>query len=349
MKKSLLGVVLAVVMTFAFATAAYATSAKTWNYSSDYYTWGSYPGNGAVAATNTLGQLGDNPTNPGVHGGYMATTAKCGICHSVHRAKATGVKLLPTATATCAGCHRAGATTVTNVLVSWQTGGPHRSGDDASCNYRGCHINNPHGANGSKYKLFANRLIKSQVDTAVADAVANPTASGISEADLNADASSTWTAKTRSSVVIGYTCNTGGCHTQTMLTVLKKGWAEQRNANYPLVDGDTIAKTGHLVSAEASSTHGSYSAVDGCTGCHDQTDAGTRTGFTFPHSQTAYGASNVTTENSGVARAYLWMTVASSATATDRVGMSTTTMKALDGACLKCHRDGAGNGIGLTQ
>jgi predicted CXXCH cytochrome family protein len=219
-KKFLPVVLLAVVLTFAFATTAYATSAKTWNYTSDYYTWGSYAGNGSVTTSPTLGQIGDNPTNPGVHGNYMATTAKCGICHSVHRANAAGVRLLNTATATCAGCHKAGASTVTNVLVSWEVGGPHSSGNDASCNYRGCHVNNPHGAGGSKYKIFAAKLLKSQVDTAVADALADPN-SGITTADLNADSTSTWGAKTRSAVVIGYTCNTGGCHQQSMLTVLR--------------------------------------------------------------------------------------------------------------------------------
>ena len=194
MKKTVLVLVLAVALTFVFATSAFATSGKFWNYQEDYYSWGSYSGNGFTPSA-TLGQVGANPTNPGVHANYLANTAKCGICHSVHRANAAGVRLLNTATATCAGCHRAGTSTVTNVVVSWQTGGPHSSGTDASCNSRGCHLNNPHGAGGSQYKIFAAKLINNVTDLAgsgakadlsVAAAVADPTNSGITLTELNA-------------------------------------------------------------------------------------------------------------------------------------------------------------------
>ncbi|MDO8950695.1 MAG: cytochrome c3 family protein [Actinomycetota bacterium] len=43
----------------------------------------------------------------GVHGGYTVATSKCEACHSVHRASASGVLLLPAATikATCNTCH----------------------------------------------------------------------------------------------------------------------------------------------------------------------------------------------------------------------------------------------------
>jgi len=100
--------------------------------------------------------------------------------------------------------------------------------------------------------------------------------------------------------------------------------------------------------ASADATHGSYAAVTSCTSCHDQTDSAARSGFTFPHSETAFGTSNVTTDGVTPSRAYLWMTVADSVTGA-KVGMATTTDKAFDGACLKCHRDGAGLGIGLTK
>ncbi|MBF4510335.1 MAG: hypothetical protein ISP10_07685, partial [Aeromicrobium sp.] len=97
MKKTLIVVALAVALVLAFAATAYATSAKTWNYSTDYYTWGSMPGSGNTGTM--LINLGDNPTYPGAHAGYTANTAKCGLCHSVHRAKVGGVKLLNTDTA----------------------------------------------------------------------------------------------------------------------------------------------------------------------------------------------------------------------------------------------------------
>jgi len=54
-----------------------------------------------------------------VHANYLATTAKCGICHSVHRANALGTKLLPTANATCSGCH-VGSTAITAKIITWQ-------------------------------------------------------------------------------------------------------------------------------------------------------------------------------------------------------------------------------------
>ena len=113
--------------------------AKTWNYQADYYSWGSYSGSGVPGSGSlTLGEGGGvtfterQPHHPGVHGNYQTTTAKCGICHSVHRAKAGGVKLLNTAIATCAGCHIAGTSTVTNVVIAWGTtaaplAGPHGS------------------------------------------------------------------------------------------------------------------------------------------------------------------------------------------------------------------------------
>lgn len=344
MKKFLPVVLMAVVLTFASVATAYATSAKTWSSNPDYYSWTTVSDrDGSV-----LGTVGVNATNPGVHANYQTTTAKCGICHSVHRANAAGVKLLNTATATCAGCHKAGSSTITNVLVSWQTGGPHSSGQDASCNSRGCHLNNPHGAGGSQYKIFAAKLIKSAVDVAVAPALVDPIASGITVADLNADATSVWDAKVRSAVVVGYTCNTAGCHVQTMLTVLKKGYSEDRLKTYGSVtDTSSVAKTGHMTVAAANEASGSYAAVTSCTSCHDQTDSASRSGFTFPHSETAFGTSNVTASGEAT-RAYLWMTVADSVTGA-KTGMLATNNKAFDGACLKCHRDGAGNGIGLTK
>ncbi len=316
MKKTLIVVALAVALTLAFSATAFATSAKTWNYQEDYYSWGSTAGSG-LATSPILGAIGANAANPGVHANYLANTAKCGICHSVHRAKAGGTKLLNTATATCAGCHRAGVSTVTKVLVTWQTGGPHSSGTDASCNSRGCHLNNPHGAGASQYKIFAAKLIGNattltasgaKADLSVAYAVANSGTSGVTANLLNGleeDGVTPLDNGTRQAVVVGYTCNSWGCHEQTMLPVINKGYSEDRVTIYPETDplSTEIMKTGHITaSADATETHASYNPVNGCTSCHDQTDSLTRSGFTFPHSQTPAGTSNM-----GTGRAYLWM------------------------------------------
>ncbi len=177
----------------------------------DYYAWTTTPG---PRDTGTpLGEVGDNAANPGAHANYLATTAKCGMCHSVHRAAGDGTKLLPTADATCAGCH-IGGTAVTAKVITWADvnldwvpeygdnpatpavetdfitnqaaagggGGPHNDPvwDTAlesgateypmpsyelepfsryGCFTRRCHATNPHGANSSKYKIFASKLL----------------------------------------------------------------------------------------------------------------------------------------------------------------------------------------------
>ena len=348
MKKTLLVVALTVALVLAFAATAYATSAKTWNYSTDYYTWGSTPGSGSSEATpSMLINLGDNPAYPGAHAGYTANTAKCGLCHSVHRAKAGGVKLLNTDVATCAGCHKAGATTATDVLINWQSGGPHGSGTDTSCTNRSCHTTSPHGVGVSTYPIIAQKLLSVNTDAALASALADPVNSGITAADLGA--ASTWDKELKSLVRTGYNCNQAGCHVQTLLAVVQEGWAERRYDTYD-ADHGYVDKTGHLGQTTADGVR-AFVPVASCVSCHDQTDDATAgreavstvSGYTFPHSQTPLGTSNL-----GAARAYLWMGIAGEA-GEAKVGMTSTGMKAYDGACLKCHRNAGGNsGVGLT-
>lgn len=308
-------------------------SVKTWS-PENYYAWD-------TRVNPLLMEIGDNPYLPGVHGNYTANTAKCGVCHSVHRAKAGGTKLLNTAVATCAGCHQAGVSTVTNVVVSWEAGGPHGSGDPASCLSASCHVGNPHGAGGSQYTIVAAKLLSPAADAALAAAVSNEASSGISTADLNAEVLAVdggWDESTRSAVRTGYTCNQAGCHVQTMLTVLEPGWAEER---FTASDsGPGVQKTGHL-SVGTPDGQASFAPVTSCVSCHDQTDSATAgvwystvSGYTFPHSQTAAG-----TSNTGADRAWLWMTIAGNAGGTGFDFMRTELDKAKDGACLKCHRD----------
>ena len=168
-KRSILFLASAVALVFAFAAPAYAsvyfdpaaptgsreTRARTWNWQHDYYSWGmfmSLPAPPGANSTTRLADVGANPTNPGVHANYLANTAKCGICHSVHRARGDGVHLLDTANATCAGCH-VGAPTVTDAQVTWGAGGPHGSASTATCAARSCHMTNPHGAGGSQHAI----------------------------------------------------------------------------------------------------------------------------------------------------------------------------------------------------
>lgn len=357
MKKIIVVVALAVALTLAFAATASATSAKTWNYQEDYYSWGSVSGNGigqvgfelgSGGSTTTVGLANTNPANPGVHANYQTTTAKCAICHSVHRAKSGGVKLLNTATATCAGCHIAGTSTVTNVVIAWGTtaaplAGPHGSstgGELTTCTNRACHTTSPHGANGSAYALFRSKLLTDAVDAQVADALADSANSGIDATFL---AGTSGTADEQDAVRTGYTCASEGCHEQTQLPVIKAGWSELREVIYPLgnVPGNQILKTGHMTgSAPTTETLSAYAPIAGCTSCHEQADAATRTGYTFPHAQRATGTGSGTQN-------YLWMSIAGDTTDA-LTPMTNSNMKSMDGACLKCHRTTT-EGIGLTH
>jgi len=277
---------------------------RTWG-SQDYYTWGSTGRDGSVLYT-----LGANPANPGVHGNYLATTAKCGVCHSVHRAKGNGIKLLNSSTSSCVGCHAVGST-VTNVTVNIGVG-PHNNSaggwlteltgagnTNASCNGRGCHVDNPHGANGSQYKIVAAKLLSKATDSWLTTAAAAPN-SGITVAELNG--TGTWPESTRSAVRTGYNCNITGCHYQTLLAVVNKGYSETRRTNYNNSGYGYVQKTGHMSVAAADNDNASYAPVSSCVSCHDQRDSltgngyTTVSGFTFPHGQTPSAGS---TNNTG--------------------------------------------------
>src|SRR5450759_2977093 len=133
MKKTILVVALALVLTFAFASSAFATTGKFFKGGVDYYTWTNPTGSpapGTAWIASGVSTVGSNTVSPGVHANYSATTAKCGICHSVHRANGAGSKLLPVADATCAGCH-AGGTAITAKMITvgvvnmnWRAGDP---------------------------------------------------------------------------------------------------------------------------------------------------------------------------------------------------------------------------------
>jgi len=319
---------------------------RTWG-APDYYAPDTRAGPGGRG--DYLRWVGDNPTSPGVHGGYKATTAKCGVCHSVHRARGDGIFLLNTQDATCTGCHRAGASTVTNVVITWEAGGPHGSGDNAACTSIGCHLNNPHGVGGSQYQVISQKLLNPATDALLTTALASPNLSGITTTALSG---TVWPDSTESLVRTGYNCNL--CHTSTMLAVVgswtvdgeTRWWAENRHQN--IGDHTPVSKTGHptVGSTTATSRAGlpiAWAPVTDCESCHDQTDSSTRTGYTFPHSQTPRG-----TSVTGTSRAWLWMSWAGSAGAT-RQPVASEEQKAFDGNCLKCHRSAeATAGVGIT-
>lgn len=319
MKKTALVVAFVLVLTLVFATSAFATTGKFYAGGVDYYKWlrttgNPAPGTGFVNDGTSL--LGDNPTNPGVHANYLATTAKCGICHSVHRAAGNGTKLLPTADATCSGCHTGGTAitakiitvapinpnwvptfdasgTVTNGAAAGGGGGPHNDsandlyadgymaagdpnypapsyahGERYGCFTRRCHATNPHGANSSKYKLFAAKLLFNDspaqdevnfpenpapfsyggldavydnlgaTDAAVQRfADANPTIITLSGGDILVNGAAPDAAETHA-LVAGISCgrpstgDAGGydeCHAEASYAIVDKGIKENRN------------------------------------------------------------------------------------------------------------------------
>jgi hypothetical protein len=396
------------------------------------------------------------------------------LCHSVHRAAGTGVKLLPTADATCAGCHAAGTTITAKVItagvvnMNWRAGdpassvytiggaGPHNDGLDTmyadgewdgistpvppsysvepfaryGCSTRRCHATNPHGADSSKYKLFASKLLFNNSpaqDDAAYPALVSANGSGTyggQDAKWDAfgatDASVERFVSNNSSImsttaagdilihgvapdaaeskalVAGLTCGrpsnpkTGEdeCHAEASYAIVDKGIKENRNHGTKISGNDGTAnvgnnnayrtdntgaeavgfggndnrdsKTGHVAGSFAAVPgSGSYAPISGCTSCHDQTDsANTVAGnFTFPHGQTPVGATNAQAENGTtgtMVRSRIWSGIGGFLGGTKTV--TTSTSKAYDGQCLKCHRGAADSvsgeatqGIGITR
>jgi hypothetical protein len=300
------------------------------------------------------------------------------------------------------------------------------------CFTRRCHATNPHGANSSKYTIFAAKLLFNDspaqddasypklfeengpgtyggldakldglgaTDASVVRFVTQnrsimttvPAAGG--QVDILIDGVKPDPAETHA-LVSGLTCgrpsnpNTGEdeCHAEAAYAIVNPKIVENRNHGTGITAGalyrtdntggealgyggndNRDLKTGHVAGTfgvDPSKT--AYAKIDGCTSCHDQTDAanGTDGHFTFPHGQVAAGASNLTTDGvnplpaksvydptgPGI-RSRIWAGYAGKVGAplTYTAG---TNQKAYDGQCLKCHRKNDGTrdvGIGITK
>ncbi len=197
-------------------------------------------------------------------------------------------------------------------------------------------------------------------------------------------------------LVAGLTCGRpsnveGGedeCHAEAAYAIVDRGIKENRNHATNFAGGSAYrtdntqeeavgwggndnrdSKTGHVAGSfgvDLSLT--AYAPIAGCTSCHDQTDSANTTdgNFTFPHGQSATGATNlflpdgVTPATTGgdvtkntLVRSRIWSGWAGQL-GDNRIvtGSSPAGQKAYDGQCLKCHRmfDGVETvGIGLTQ
>lgn len=108
-------------LAFAYHTDARETRGGTTTYvcTDCHVTWSG--GTDPLSVTGDPGQPGWATAGAGPHGYYRTDTAKCRMCHSVHKAPAASIMLLPAATiqATCFSCHdNTGATGVYSALAA---------------------------------------------------------------------------------------------------------------------------------------------------------------------------------------------------------------------------------------
>lgn len=351
MKKTLIIVALAAVLVFAFATPAFAKYAG-YSSSKQYVPW---------AEAQSLASLNPDAADmaSGPHAGYATTTIKCAVCHSVHRG---GSKLLNEGSS-CAYCHTSvahGGGAVASNLISWDVAnlGPHGS----RCANTDCH-GGPHGVGASAYDGPASKLLTSMGDATLDELVAADVTAGGDGADLT-----TWNAETRALATAGV-CQRSGCHSNSMMGVVTSGAETSRTID---VAGRMV--TGHRVIADATTTWNAdgsmgssktnltiaFKPVDYCNSCHDLTDDNNGGKAAFPHAindviSVAQGKPDTTT------RPAVWLTAAPDAlTQTTVVGpynqytasgltiQTSNGSSIIDGVCLKCHRDGAGAGVGLS-
>jgi hypothetical protein len=290
---------------------------------------------------------GNNAGSP--HGGYTASTNKCAVCHSVHRA-AAGASVLtaygPYATYAqgCIACHGPSAT-FTDVRVTANADGyisPH-----GTCTR--CHVLNPHGAEGSVYPVLAVKLLNTGGDAMIgSDLTASANGLGGTMFDGSGDAVASAAGLTLGT---GYLCS--ACHLQS--------FAVNTPGTDPAGGG---SMTGHRVLADATGAwdHTAYGAsmtatttvafadAHGCDACHDALAADGSSAF--PHGYV--DASGAVSPKTVAGSSYLWLTAGS------YLGSADTTMLATaepdepirlteDGLCLKCHRTSGGAfGVGLS-
>jgi len=346
MKKTLFIVALAAVLVFAFATPAFAKYAG-YSSSKQYVPWAE--AQSLASANADAAEMASGP-----HAGYATTTIKCAVCHSVHRG---GSKLLNEGSS-CAFCHTSvahGGGAVASNLISWDVAnlGPHGS----RCANTDCH-GGPHGVGASTYDGPASKLLTAAGDVELADLAS---ANGVATTEFD-----TWSDTTRALATAGV-CQRSGCHNNSMMGVVTSGAALEVSV------GTTQTVTGHRVIADATTSWNAdgsmgssktnltiaYKPVEYCNSCHDLTDDNNGGKAAFPHAindviSVTQGKPDTTT------RPAVWLTAAPDALTQSTIvgpynqysGGATITTAAgssiIDGVCLKCHRDGAGAGVGLS-
>lgn len=291
MKRVTIVIALAAVLVLALGGTALARGAEPANRSSSflvkgqsYITWDE-----AKVKMGAVGLSADATAT--VHGNYSTTTVKCQVCHSAHKASATGSKLLQSAAgASCVPCH-VGPTALTARKIS----GGNRHGSTTGCTNGYCHAVAPHGAGDiSKYATLKTAMLTDHADPlldaaiqsgvtgapvsgniyAAGDdkdtapamgsiAVYNP---GVTAALLNDVSSATSIAFGRA-VGTGYVCANSGCHMNGAFNSLTA------DATFGKWDGDIV------VAADA--WQPSYTRNDGVTELIPAGTYGVGPGWTF--------------------------------------------------------------------
>lgn len=274
----------------------------------------------AFAAVNTGGYIAWNAGGPNAgslgtpHKDYQLTTEKCAVCHAVHRATTTGQILLSDTVANaCTFCHvtvgGAGNVIVYNGVAGNFTADTNNNHSNACT---GCHA--VHGA-GTVNSGIASLDAK----------ILRETPLGISP-----QAGTGWNYATavRQEAVSRF-CS--ACHPYFV-------------GNYEATHSGSFGAgtfDGHIMTATINNysnpnkttgeTNVAFASSAYCRSCHDAGNFDQGTGVwadNFPHF-------------TGGVR-FMKAGTSSAAAPVDA------TSAAQDGACLKCHRNGAGSGVGLT-
>lgn len=285
MKRTLFITALAVMLLMAFSGTALAKGYSPANRSSSFLD----KGESYVAwdkAQTTMALAGESAENTvSVHGNYTTTTVKCQVCHSAHKASATGDTLLQsTAAQACVPCHL-GATASSDTKVS----AGNRHGGATQCTNGYCHSVSPHGAGDiSKYETLATAMLTDHGDSLLDAAILSGTTGlaeegyiyatgsdaslpasviatmqvlnpGVTAAKLN-DVSTPAALAFGRAIGTGYICSNGGCHMNGAFNSLTE------NATFSKWGGNVVVDApGYAVVVGSVSTTvpaGTYASAD---------------------------------------------------------------------------------------
>ncbi len=372
MKKSLGVTLVAFVLVFAFAPAAFAAKGsvmvRTGDATSTASLLATYNDWSGTSTSTALATFPGNAGSSSPHSGYATATVKCAACHAVHVAAPAGDTLLRMkASDSCVYCHVATGSSVSGAIVY---GGdpliPARSGDDhhtVGGNCSVCHAS-VHGSNAIKdVPSLTGLLLKRDANsravnlTAMADLLDPTTGLSTRLATVND------TATRRAAV--GIWC--GSCHNNAYYVLGPSrsaafGYAGTATAGTWSIASGTAGRTGHRVEALASDnwnvgnsistsakTSGriAWAPATDCQSCHDASNGltGVSAGTGFPH-YTPNATRFLNVASSVVATAA--PSGVNQPGATGIAGTEHARMYSLkDGVCLKCHRGTDTTGVGF--